>query len=73
MNIDGENTEAFSARTMNVPKLSYDYSKEIWDASRGTYARPRKDVEEKIFGSDADTMKTMEALKIEEDFSQPVI
>lgn len=73
MNVDGENTEAFSARTMNVPKLPYDYSQDIWGISRKVYARPRKEVEEKIFGSDADTMKTMENLKIEGDFSQPVI
>ena len=73
INIDGENTEAFSARTMNVPKLSYDYSKDIWNLSRQVYARTRKDVEAKIFGNEADVIKSMEALKIEGDFSQPVI
>ena len=73
MNVDGENTEAFSARTMNVPKLPYDHSKAIWDASRQVYARPRKDVEAKIFGSEADIIKTMENLKVEGDFFQPVI
>ena len=35
INIDGENTEAFSARTMNVPKLPYDHSKDIWNLSTG--------------------------------------
>ncbi|MBP7806519.1 type IV secretory system conjugative DNA transfer family protein [Candidatus Gracilibacteria bacterium] len=73
MNVDGENTEAFSARTMNVPKLPYDYSQDIWNLSRKVYARPRKEVEEKIFGNDAETMKTMENLKVEGDFFQPVI
>lgn len=73
INIDGENTEAFSARTMNVPKLSYDFSQDIWDHSRQVYARSRKDVEAKIFGTDADTLQTMESLKIEGDFFQPVI
>ena len=73
INIDGENTEAFSARTMNVPKLPYDNSKDIWNLSRQVYARQRKDVEAKIFGSDADILQTMENLKIEGDFSQPVI
>jgi hypothetical protein len=73
INIDGENTEAFSARTMNVPRLPYDYSKDIWNLSRQVYARSRKDVEAKIFGSDAETLQTMENLKIEGDFSQPVI
>ncbi len=73
INVDGENTEAFSARTMNVPRLPYDYSKDIWNLSRQVYARPRKDVEAKIFGSDAEIIKTMEALKVEGDFSQPVI
>ena len=73
INIDGENTEAFSARTMNVPKLPYDYSKAIQELSRQVYARPRKDVEAKIFGSEADIIKTMENLKVEGDFFQPVI
>jgi len=73
MNVDGENTEAFSARTMNVPKPPFNYSKEIWDASRHTYARGRKEVEAKIFGTDADIIKTMENLKVEGDFFQPVI
>lgn len=73
INVDGENTEAFSARTMNVPKLPYDHSKAIWDESRKVYARGRKDVEAKIFGSDGDTLQTMENLKVEGDFFQPVI
>lgn len=73
INVDGENTEAFSARTMNVPKLPYDHSKDIWNLSRQVYARPRKDVEAKIFGSEADIIKTMENLKVEGDFFQPVI
>jgi len=73
INIDGENTEAFSARTMSVPKLLYDYSKDIWDLSRKTYGRPRKEVEDKIFGSDADIIKSVEAIKTETDFFQPVI
>ncbi len=73
INIDGENTEAFSARTMNVPKLPYDYSKEIWELSRKTYSRPRKDVEAKIFGTDADVIQSMETLKVEGDFFQPLL
>jgi hypothetical protein len=73
INIDGENTEAFSARTMNVPKLPYDYSQEIWDLSRKTYSRPRKDVEAKIFGTDADVIQSMETLKVEGDFFQPLL
>ena len=58
---------------MTVPKLPYDHSQDIWNLSRQVYARPRKDVEAKIFGSDADIIKTMENLKIEGDFFQPVI
>lgn len=73
INIDGENTEAFSARTMNVPKLLHDYSKDIWDLSRKTYGRSRKEVEAKIFGSDANVLKSVEAIKTETDFLQPVV
>jgi hypothetical protein len=73
INVDGENTEAFSARTMNVPRLPYDFSQDIWNLSRQTYARPRKDVEAKIFGTESDVIKSMESLKADSDFSEPVI
>lgn len=73
MNVDGENTEAFSARTMNVPKLPYDFSQDIWQYTRQIYGRPRKDVEAKIFGSESEVIKSMEALKADTNFSEPVI
>ena len=73
MNVDGENTEAFSARTLNVPKPPYNYSGEICTLSRQTYARARKDVEAKIFGTEAEVIKSMESLKADTDFSEPVI
>lgn len=73
INVDGENTEAFSARTMNVPRLPYDFSQDIWNLSRQTYARPRKDVEAKIFGTESDVIKSMESLKADSHFSEPVI
>jgi hypothetical protein len=73
INVDGENTEAFSARTMNVPRLPYDFSQDIWNLSRQIYARPRKDVEARIFGSESEVIKSMESLKADSDFSEPVI
>lgn len=49
MNIDGENTEAFSARSIRVPKTPYDFTNQILEHSRRIFARPRKEVEARIF------------------------
>jgi len=73
INIDGENTEAFSARSLDAPTMKNDRSKQIIEYSQKTYALPRKDVEDFIYGSNEDTLETIEELKSDEDFDAPMI
>ncbi|MBU1018969.1 DUF87 domain-containing protein [Patescibacteria group bacterium] len=46
MSIDGQIRDAFSGRTIDVPKPVNDLSEEIRDLSRKKYCRPRSEVEE---------------------------
>lgn len=48
MSINGEIREAFSGRTLEVPKVTEDYSKEIIENSRKTFCEPRKNVEDML-------------------------
>ncbi len=48
MSVDGKLTPPFSARTVDVPKPSFDYSNEIISNSRITYGRNRVAVENEI-------------------------
>ncbi len=48
MSIGGEKAPAFSATTLNIPAPQQDYSEQIIDYSRKTYARPRAEIEEMI-------------------------
>ncbi len=45
MTIDGEKVPAFSAITLNLPDFQNDYSAQIIEHSRATYAQPRLSVE----------------------------
>ena len=73
INIDGENTEAFSARSMDVPIIKNDLSTQILDHSRRHFSKPRKQVEDFIFGSSQTELQTIQELKQEEDFEAPLI
>lgn len=48
MSVDGRVTTPFSARTINVPKPTFNYSVEIVNNSRMTYGRNRVSVENEI-------------------------
>ena len=48
MSIDGKLTPPFSAKTINIPKVKQDYSREIIDKSRMKYSRNRVEVENEI-------------------------
>lgn len=48
MSIDGELTEAFSGRTMNIDYPKNDFSHEIINASRDAYCMPRENVEQML-------------------------
>ena len=73
MSINGEIREAFSAKTMNVPKIEKDYVKEIMENSRNTYCQPRKDVEDLL--NKWDESGEFEGLQPQEapEFEEPLI
>lgn len=73
VNIDGENTEAFSARSMDVPQVRNDRTKQIMELSRKHFAKPRQQVEDFIFGTSQTELQTIQELKQEEDFEVPLI
>ncbi len=73
MSVDGEIREAFSGRTMNVPKMEQDYVQEITQNSRETYCETRGKVEEML--SKWDEAGEFEDFGPEEDpvFEEPLI
>jgi len=48
MTIAGEKAAAFSARTLDIPKVDYDYTKQIIELSRSRYAEDKAIVEDVI-------------------------
>lgn len=79
MSIEGELSEAFSARTADMVFPETDYSKEIIDASRKAFCTPREKVEENLKkwdeGSTEDASKIQANTVIQqaEDFEAPLI
>jgi len=73
MSVNGEIREAFSARTINVPKVENHYTKEIIENSRKEYCMPRADVEEQL--GKWDESGEFEDLQPEEEpeFEEPLI
>ncbi len=73
MSVNGEIREAFSARTINVPKIEEHYVDEIIEHSRKTYCVPRKEVEELL--NKWDESGEFEDLQPEEEpeFEEPLI
>jgi len=73
MSVNGEIREAFSARTINVPKVEKHYVDEIIEHSRKTYCVPRKEVEELL--NKWDESGEFEDLQPEEEpeFEEPLI
>lgn len=76
MSVDGEIKDAFSAKTLDIPKYNYDYAKEIVELSRQKYARPRADVEQALkawneSGSSTDENNAVQAG--EEKFEAPIV
>ena len=80
LSIDGELSEAFSARTLDMVFPKIDRSKEIREMSREKYCMPREDVEILLRkwdegGLDAppDDSETNTVIQQEEDFEMPLI
>lgn len=73
MSVNGEIREAFSARTIDVPKNDIHYTKEIIENSRATYCMPRNEVEE-VLGK-WDESGEFEDLQPQEEpeFEEPLI
>jgi len=80
MSVDGELRDAFSGRTIDVPKVTEDHTQEIIQMSREKYARPREEVEKDLkawdeadVGKDEAEMKKMAADAGEEEFAAPIV
>lgn len=72
MSVDGKLTTPFSARTIDVPKPNFDYSREIIDYSRMTYGKNRVAVENEIT-TWSNAIESMESSTDEEGFPEPII
>ena len=75
MSVNGEIREAFSARTIDVPQVTNDLSKQVIAHSRQNYCTDRKDVEELLSKWDEAGEFTEDnvAPEMEQDFEEPLI
>jgi len=76
MSVKGEIREAFSGRTVDVPKPKEDHTREIIELSRKKYCQPKKKVEEMLRKWDeaaAAPPKEDEVSSVEEKFEEPII
>lgn len=75
ISVDGEIREAFSARTIDVPPITTDYSKEIIEHSRKTYCTPRAEVEKLLSKWDeaGEFDESNVAPELEQPFEEPLI
>jgi hypothetical protein len=75
MSVNGETREAFSGRTLNVPKVEDHFAKEILQNTREMYCTPREDVE-KLLGKWDEAGEFDEgnvAPEYEKEFEEPLI
>ncbi|MDP4007680.1 MAG: type IV secretion system DNA-binding domain-containing protein [Candidatus Peregrinibacteria bacterium] len=77
LSIDGELSEAFSGRTLDIKYEDKDFSREIIAQSREKYAKSREVVEELLTrwdeGSTEKVADVSNIIKQEEDFEMPLI
>lgn len=79
MSIDGKLTPPFSAKTLSVPKPSFDYSVEIVEHSRATYGKDRASVEEEIARWASGTSSVIDdnsggsQAPVEDEFPEPIL
>ena len=77
MSIDGELTEAFSGRTMDMTYSKVDYTESIKKMSREAYCAPRETVEENLNkwdeASEEDAPAANNVIQQAEDFDMPLI
>ena len=73
MSIDGKVSPPFSARTIDVPRPSFDYSVEILDHSRMKYGKNRVSVENEILQWTSSVQSVLTESSTEEEFPEPII
>jgi len=75
ISVNGEIREAFSARTLDVPPITTDFSQQIIEHSRATYCTPRADVEKLLTKWDeaGDFGEDNIAPEMEQPFEEPLI
>lgn len=75
MSVKGEIREAFSGRTLDVPKAQHDYSQEIIKRSRQKYCNPKADVEKLLGKWDeaGDFSEANTTPDLEQPFEEPLI
>lgn len=75
MQVNGEQREAFSGRTLDIPHHDFDYSEQIIASSRKKYCTPKKDVIEmlKQWDEAASAPPSPEEMPLEEKFEEPLI
>ena len=76
MQVNGEQRDAFSGRTLDAPEIKRDYTEQIIAASRSKYCRPKKEVEEMLKKWDEAASappSKEEVAAVEEKFEEPLI
>ena len=75
ISVAGEIREAFSARTIDVPKVNADFTKEIIEHSRSTYCTPKAEVEKLLSKWDeaGEFDESNVAPELEQPFEEPLI
>jgi len=75
MSVKGEIREAFSGRTVDVPRVAEDHTREIVALSRRKYCRPKKEVEDMLRKWDEAASEPPKKGEIpeEEVFEEPLI
>jgi len=75
MSVKGEIREAFSGRTVDVPRVTDDHSREIVETSRKKFCRPKQEVEEMLRKWDEAASEPPKKGEIpdEEVFEEPLI
>ena len=72
LSIDDEVKEAFSARTLSVPKSPFNYRDQIVQYTRENYCRLKATAEKELKQEKSKEMEVLEKLK-EENFSAPIL
>ncbi len=75
MQVNGEQREAFSGRTLDAPAIEHDYTPQIIAQSRAKYCTPKAQVEENLKKWDeaASAPPKKEEVPAEETFEEPII